>query len=60
MTIHQKGPYCPLLAARQKEHEEVWHGMCTEERCAWWTGKECAVLAIAKRITGSTETAKKR
>jgi hypothetical protein len=23
---------------------------CQEEKCEWWTGMECAVLAIAKNL----------
>ncbi|GEM_PF-1602798 len=52
MTLHQKYLYCPLMTTKQKDKEEAWHGLCTEDHCAWWTGKECAVLAIAKGISG--------
>jgi len=22
-----------------------------EDKCAWWTGKECVVMAIARKLT---------
>jgi hypothetical protein len=40
-----------MLALKQKEKEEVWHGICTEEHCAWWTGEDCAILRIAKVLS---------
>lgn len=52
MTLHQKYLYCPLTFTKQKEKEEAWHGLCSEEHCAWWTGKECAILAIANGLSG--------
>jgi len=53
MTLHQKYLYCPLLAFKHKEKEEAWHGLCSEDHCAWWTGKECAILTIAKEMSGN-------
>jgi hypothetical protein len=23
---------------------------CMEDKCAWWTGKECVVMAIARKL----------
>ena len=51
MTLHTKYMYCPLLATKQKEKEEAWHGLCSEDHCAWWTGEECAILTIAKEMS---------
>ena len=58
MTLHQKYMYCPLLATKQKEKEEAWHGLCSEDHCAWWTGKECAILTIDKEMSGNKEQKK--
>ena len=52
MTLHGHNLYCPLLSMRQKDKEEVWHGICTEEHCAWWAGEECAITKIAKVLSG--------
>ncbi len=51
--------YCPMVALKQKEKEEAWHGLCTEEHCAWWTGEECAILTVA-RVMGKAFPEKKQ
>ncbi len=56
--MHQKYMYCPMLATKLKEKEEAWHGLCSEDHCAWWTGKECAILTIAKEVSGKKEQKK--
>lgn len=33
---------CPLMSAPVEGVD------CVQERCAWWTGTECAVAAIAR------------
>ncbi len=58
MTFHKAYRYCPLLATKQKEKEEAWHGLCSEEHCAWWTGEECAILTIAKEMSGNKDKKK--
>lgn len=58
MTLHRKYLYCPMLSTKLKEKEEAWHGLCSEEHCAWWTGKECAILTIAKEMSGHKEQKK--
>ncbi len=37
---------CPLMSRPEAGVD------CTRDRCAWWTGAECAVVAIAKRGRG--------
>lgn len=36
------GEMCPLLSIGMSEYRR-----CQESRCAWWTGRECAIAAIA-------------
>jgi hypothetical protein len=38
---------CPIAPTR----EDGTPGICREERCAWWTGTECAIAKIAKAAT---------
>ena len=45
-------PKCPL----SNDVNGVYD--CGEEKCAWWTGTECAVVAIAKRGRGVDVTIK--
>jgi len=34
----------------------LWQGGvprdCVEDKCAWWTGKECVVMAVARKLLG--------
>ena len=43
---------CPLISAPVEGVD------CVQEGCAWWTGTECAVVAIAKRGRGIDVTIK--
>jgi hypothetical protein len=60
MTVHGHNLYCPLLTLKRKEQEDVWHGLCTAEHCAWWTGEECAMLRIAKALGKQTAPKQQR
>lgn len=42
---------CPVLASGPLEINTN----CKEERCAWWTGCECAMLCVAETL-GDMET----
>lgn len=33
---------CPLIITNYQ--------VCDEEKCAWWDGKQCAILSIAKAL----------
>jgi hypothetical protein len=39
---------CPIAPVR----EDGTPGLCREDRCAWWTNGECAVVKIAKSVGG--------
>jgi len=31
---------------------------CLEDKCGWWTGKECAIVTIAKALQGKPKEVK--
>jgi len=39
---------CPIAPVR----EDGTPGLCREDRCAWWTHGECAMVKIAKAVGG--------
>jgi hypothetical protein len=39
---------CPIAPVR----EDGTPGLCREDRCAWWTNGECAIVKIAKAVGG--------
>jgi hypothetical protein len=44
---------CPLRKmeyedAYNREHIADWLG-CLEEKCAWWTGTQCAILKLVNK-----------
>ena len=44
---------CPLMSKLNPDKfGEVHPVFCLDKCCAWWTGTECAVVAIAKRGRG--------
>jgi len=44
---------CPLMSKLNPDKfGEVQPVFCLDKCCAWWTGTECAVVAIAKRGRG--------
>ena len=53
--MSEEKPHCPFLMIAAAIPEGDVPGMsglspCIEEMCAWWTGKECAILHIARSI----------
>jgi hypothetical protein len=44
---------CPITFTSGTVGKVMGKGLprdCMEEKCEWWTGGECAVLAIAKNL----------
>ena len=49
------GKICPMAIAAVSTPGKILYGKavprdCVEDKCAWWTGKECVVMAIAKKL----------
>ena len=49
------GKICPMAIAAVSTPGKILYGKavprdCVEDKCAWWTGKECVVMAIARKL----------
>ncbi len=51
------GKICPMAIAAVSTPGKILYGKavprdCVEDKCAWWTGKECVVMAVARKLLG--------
>jgi len=49
---------CPLVFVGKAMPGKFWGSAipkdCIEDKCAWWTGKECSIMSIGKRLSATT------
>ena len=51
------GKICPMAIAAVSTPGKILYGKavpwdCAEDKCAWWTSKECVVMAVARKMLG--------
>lgn len=59
--MNPQAKVCPLLAAAPCEpvNRLENHFTCIGERCAWYTGSECAVLCAARTMADANQEDRK-